>query len=96
MIEGAEEFGPELQLLRFRQAEFFSQRQVPVVPTRSVEEAPAGIPKLPNGLIREQRGVEVRIRPGGRIAFAGIGDVQGAREAVWFVHGVALACTESP
>src|SRR5215471_6985552 len=42
VIEGVEELGAELQRLRFSQARFFLQRQIPIVDSGSVKEPAVG------------------------------------------------------
>ena len=51
MVPGVEEFAPELQALRFGQADIFGQGQVKVVPARPVEEAATGIAELSQRLL---------------------------------------------
>src|SRR6185312_15968659 len=67
MVEGVEEFRPELEQHPLRQTGIFVKCEVPLIESRSMEESPLGIADLTELLCRKRRGIKKQIARPSRI-----------------------------
>src|SRR5208337_4893591 len=82
MVENVECLEAQLQFLRLGNLGGLRQRHIPVVEARTMEEAAAAIPELPDYLVTEERGVEVGVP----VARIGIGQDSSAAGIIWYVN----------